>query len=1073
MTRSVHAGGADLHTLDYRDAWTTWLTLPSGGVRKYAFAKPSDIFAKPVSVGPDGEASAYTYYPDGRLKTVTSPNTAVREYEYNSTYQTAVIEAKNTPQQRRRETDWNTTLHRPAETRVRNAANTLVERRTYAYNARGQVASVTQIDPVNAATRTTTYTYCEAPDVALINSTCPLLGLLKSVDGPRNDVNDLTTYEYYPADEGSGCGNGGPCHRKGDLWKVTHALGHVTQTLRYDGHGRPLATQDANGVITELAYHPRGWLISRTVLGANPAESAVTAFEYDATGLVTRVTQPDGSWLAYEYDEAHRLVAIEDALGNRVDYTLDVAGHRTAELTKDPNGVVTRSLSRVYDTLGELQQQLDAYSQITQFTRDVPNRTTSTIDPLNITTQQDYDPLDRLKRTLQDVGGLDVETQFAYDALDRLTQVTDPKTLPTTYTYDGLGNLTALSSPDTGLTQSTYDSAGNRLTQTDARGITVTSTYDALNRLTSLTYPTSSLNTSYVYDQLPNKACSENYLKGRLVQMIDGSGSITYCYDRRGNITRKKQVVGALTLTVNYAWTQSDRLQSIIYPSGAVVTFERDAAGNVIGVNRDDGVEADEIAGNVAYAPFGPLTSAELMGPATLEIDYDANYAADAIGGSALDLDFDVDARGNITGADAPGTQRTFHYDNLSRLTEMADQADVTLEAFSYDDTGNRLSKERGGLQEAYGYPPASHRLTTIGPRALTYNAAGSLTDRGDGYTFEYNDALRLSTVRQGGAVKMQALYNAKGERVVKSPPNGPGGVQPTYFVYDESGHLLAEYLTGALGAITLQREYIWLDDRPVAVVLIKAGVLVSQILAIHTDHLGTPRAVTSDTGTPVWTWALGGSAFGEHVPNEDPDQDQVAFKFNLRYPGQYFDSESGLHYNYFRDYEPGTGRYIESDPIGLSGGPSTFSYVDASPLAYSDSVGLVRSVYLTDRSSVLGKCTVKCQNGGMVPNLDCVKPEHARCGADMCAELHEKRHIEHITDLGYGRICSYRGTNGQGVGMIREVRKPSEQEAWRLGLECIARLMDFFGECHECWDVLNEVADIHEEWIEYYDNRY
>ena len=527
--------------------------------------------------------------------------------------------------------------------------------------------------------------------------------------------------------------------------------------------------------------------------------------------------------------------------------------------------------------------------------------------------------------------------------------MTDPKALPTTYTYDGLGNLTALSSPDTGLTQSTYDSGGNRLTQTDARGITVTSTYDALNRLTSLTYPKSSLNTSYVYDSLPNNPCPEPYLKGRLVRFTDASGSTTYCYDRRGNITRKKQVIGALTLTVQYTWTQSDRLHSIVYPSGAVVTFERDAAGNVVSMTRDDDIRADEVAGNLAYQPFGPLTSAELMGPATLQIDYDANYAPAVIGGSALDLEFDVDARGDITGADTPGTQRLFHYDNLSRLTEMTDQADVMLEAFSYDETGNRLSKERGGLQEDYDYPPASHRLTTIGPRNLAYNAAGSLTDRGDGYTFDYNDAHRLSAVRLNGAVKMQALYNAKGERVVKSPPNGPGGVKPTYFVYDESGHLLAEYLTGQLGAITLQREYLWLEDRPVAVV-VKAGTYAGQILAIHTDHLGTPRALTSEAGTPVWTWALSGSAFGEHAPNEDPDQDQVAFKFNLRYPGQYFDSESGLHYNYFRDYEPGVGRYIEPDPIGQRVGPSLYSYVDGSPLSFIDTLGLYRHCFQDEK---------------------------------------------------------------------------------------------------------------------------
>ena len=102
----------------------------------------------------------------------------------------------------------------------------------------------------------------------------------------------------------------------------------------------------------EFTWHPRGWLLTRTVKGATTPEDAMTTYTYDATGQVTRTTQPDGDYLDYEYDDAHRLTAIEDALGDRIDYTLDAAGNRTAESTKDTNDTVKRSLSRIYDQLG-------------------------------------------------------------------------------------------------------------------------------------------------------------------------------------------------------------------------------------------------------------------------------------------------------------------------------------------------------------------------------------------------------------------------------------------------------------------------------------------------------------------------------------------------------------------------------------------------------------------------------------------------------------------------------------------------------------------------------------------------
>ncbi|SFZ74148.1 RHS repeat domain-containing protein [Chitinimonas taiwanensis] len=115
-----------------------------------------------------------------------------------------------------------------------------------------------------------------------------------------------------------------------------------------------------------------------------------------------------------------------------------------------------------------------------------------------------------------------------------------------------------------------------------------------------------------------------------------------------------------------------------------------------------------------------------------------------------------------------------------------------------------------------------------------------------------------------------------------------------------------------------MKREYLYLGNLLVALV-----DLGSDIRYIHTDHLGTPRLVSDALKHPVWAWQ--GEPFGATPANEDPEDSGAAYTFNLRFPGQYFDKETGHHYNYFRDYDPTMGRYVQSDPIGLAGGINTF----------------------------------------------------------------------------------------------------------------------------------------------------
>jgi len=171
------------------------------------------------------------------------------------------------------------------------------------------------------------------------------------------------------------------------------------------------------------------------------------------------------------------------------------------------------------------------------------------------------------------------------------------------------------------------------------------------------------------------------------------------------------------------------------------------------------------------------------------------------------------------------------------------------------------------------------------------------------------------------------------GQRV-KVSGGTPGTV---LYVYDEAGHLIGDYTsTGAL-----VQETVWFRDIPVATIRPGTPVVVYYV---HSDHLNTPRRVTRPSDNKLmWTWYS--DPFGTDLPNENPAGGGT-FKYNLRFPGQLYDSHAGLNQNYFRDYDPAIGRYVESDPIGLSGGASAYPYAADAPTARTDPTGEVPSPY-------------------------------------------------------------------------------------------------------------------------------
>jgi YD repeat-containing protein len=171
-------------------------------------------------------------------------------------------------------------------------------------------------------------------------------GQILSHDGPRTDANDTTRYGYHPATTAD--------VTVGDLAQITTPWGS-TRLTRYNKAGKLLQSIDANGIVTEYTYDVRQRLKSVSIQAVGQPK-ATTTYDYHPTGLLRQVTEPDGSFVTYHYDDAERLIRLQDGLDNRIDYTLDHQGQRTHEQVKDPANLLRRAAQRNLDALGRLQQ---------------------------------------------------------------------------------------------------------------------------------------------------------------------------------------------------------------------------------------------------------------------------------------------------------------------------------------------------------------------------------------------------------------------------------------------------------------------------------------------------------------------------------------------------------------------------------------------------------------------------------------------------------------------------------------------------------------------------------------------
>ncbi|QOJ22365.1 MAG: RHS repeat protein [Gammaproteobacteria bacterium] len=854
-----HAGGVERYVLGYSvDGSNTMVTDPLNSQYTHHFqtilgVAKSTGQSQPAGSGCSAASSAITYGANGNAASRAdfNGNKTCYAYDLARNLEIARVEGLSsgsscpgdlfsyTPaansSERKILTEWHANFRLPIK--ITEAG----KETGFGYDSYGNVTQHQIKDTVTNDTRTWTTGY-------LYHASIPGVILQKTEDGPRTDVSDVTTTNYFAPDATCAGGHKG-C--RAQVSNITNALGHVTQITRYNAHGQPEEIIDPNGLTTVLTYDARQRLLSRTV------GTEITGHQYDNAGQLKKIILPDNSFLSYTYDAAHRLTDMADNLGNRVHYTLDAMGNRTKEELFDPLNNLTQTRQCEFDALSRLWKDTGAQSQITQYRYDAQGNLKQTSDPLLHTVAHQFDALNRLTQTIDPANG---HTRQERDALDQITRVSDPRDIATTYTYNGFGDVIQEVSVDRGTTAYTYDSGGNLKTMLDARGIMHTYSWDALNRPTQRTHSTppagvaATAAISWSYDTGPNGI-------GRLIGMTDESGSTGFSYDPCGRLLTKTQTAKIVsgngnainyTQALSYQYDSAGRVSQTTYPSGMQISTSYGADGRPSEIC----VNGNLLLGNIVYQPFGAPKSWTWGNGQThiRSFDQDGQLKTHPVGSDTRTLTYDAASRIiNTADTNNPAYNRSYDYDALDRLTSQSDNSGFKL--WGYDANSNRAQAQFGATGYPYTIASTSNRLQTVaGPVMKTYNYDASGNPLSDGATtFTWNAAGKLlSTVKNGKTHVYR--YNALDQRISKNGPLSPN----FFFFYDPAGQLIGEYKDNAATTTPtddwlVRQETVWLEDIPVAVIKKPTATGPIQVYFIHTDHLNTTRVIVDQGNTIVW----------------------------------------------------------------------------------------------------------------------------------------------------------------------------------------------------------------------------
>ncbi|NDZ12030.1 RHS repeat-associated core domain-containing protein [Variovorax sp. WS11] len=972
-TSTELAGAVNRYQVSYPAAGTATVIDPLSTSRSFSYSATKGKLAVTGGSLPSGtgESDAASRVQDAN-GLITS-ETDFKSIKTDTTWDVArrlplsVTRAVGTPESQTVTTQWHATFSLPVL--VTESGRTTA----YTYDDKGNVLSRAVTDTASSPNTTRTWQWTWNPQ-----------GLAATETAPNGAV---TTFEY---------------DTLGNLTKAVNVLGHET-LYSYDTANRVISTTAPNGLVTTYAYDARDRLLTRTVGGQHTTTltykptglvdtltlptGLVLSYTYDAAHRLTGWSNNRGESGTYTLD------AMGNRVGEQIKNSAGTIAWTTARTINNLNRLSAKTdgpnetNSFAYDANGELTTETNGLNQSTQYGLDPLRRIKTITNAANATAGLAWNALDAVTSASDFKGAV---TSYGRDAQGNATAESSADAGPRSTQYDALGLPSQIVDALGQATQIQRDALGRPTQLSFADGKSTYLRYD----LSGSSYNASGApNASKGYlSEMQDRSGITSYKRdafGRVVQKTQVfpngvSGSIGYSYNAQG---LRESMTNPGGYPTQYLYDGTGRLVQINFrgvPQLTNITWN--PMGQPTGWTWAFGTSffgqsAADVGTSRSYDTAGRLTRVTAGGQTLLEYAYDAagrvysltqqlakpdNPADPNTPVSIAPVTWSVgyDAAGRVTSFNAPDNSAGFGYDaNGNRLSSTQTMgAQTTSRSYTVAGLGNRLTgftQSVGGANTAvsYGYN-ANGDLTSDGLRSFSYDAEG-----------------RLSAVTTGAtdaSPTTRYVHNALGQRVFKTEPLYPPAegdesdqgfmasliafftslwnpaAAPAenlgfFYAYDEDGTLLGESGTGGANS-SGEAFYLWMPTStgPIPVMTISA----TSRYAIHADHLNTPRSLTEWNGALAWQWTY--SAFGDAQPTvEGRKFANVAhtsgdFEFNLRYPGQTADKESGLFYNYFRSYSPSTGRYTQPDPSGLDGGWNRSGYAHGNPLEFTDSKGLV-----------------------------------------------------------------------------------------------------------------------------------
>ncbi|WP_251095005.1 putative T7SS-secreted protein [Streptomyces sp. Caat 7-52] len=769
-------------------------------------------------------------------------------------------------------------------------------------------------------------------------------------------------------------------NRRCQVVAETDAVGATTRYVR-DRYNRLLSTTDPLGHTTTFEYDEAGSLTRAIRPDGREARA-----ESNDLGLPVKVVNPDGTVIRQTYDDRGNLTSVTDPTGQTTRFTYTRAGHLTS--VTDPLGNTT---TVVCDRAGLPLEITDPLGATTRYERDALGRPTTITDPTGATTLLEWSLEGHLtRRTSPDgttetwtydgegnctsrtdpIGGV---THFEYTHFDLLTARTGPDGVRYEFDHDTELRLTKVTNPQ-GLTWTyEYDAAGRLTTETDFDDRTLTYGYDPAGRLTSrrntldevTSFERNELGQILLKDTAGRITTFAYDLTDQLAQATGPDGAtLTLLRDRHGRL-RSETVNGR---TLKYTYDTVGRRTGRTTPTGAETTWSYDAAG------RRTGMVASGRTIDFTYDEAGRELARTIADAITQQHTFDvpgrltSQSVTGAEGRTIHRRTYTYRADGNLIGIDdrLSGSRR-FDLDATGRVTAV--HAANWTERYAYDEAGNQTEanwpSDHPGAEATGPRSYVGTRITCAGNVRYEHDALGRITLRQktrlsrkpDTWHYEWDAEDHLTSVITPDGTRWRYTYDPLGRRTAKLRMAGDSEtiVERVDFTWD--GTTLCEQTTTSedlpnpvtitwdhqgLRPLT-QTERITAADAPQA-------EIDSRFFAIVTDLVGTPNELIDEQGEIAWrtrSTLWGTTAWATDSTAYTP----------LRFPGQYYDPETGLHYNYFRHYDPETARYLTADPLGLIPAPNPAIYVE-NPQVRSDALGLAPDCHPNEPSSGLERRT-------------------------------------------------------------------------------------------------------------------